>query len=153
MSTILSNPIAKAAGRPSAAAEGTSSRFLASAILAGGVAALVVTVDQLIDGWAETHVIASWLALWGVAVLAIALLRGVTRRLAQAVVQGLDGWSAHVAKRRADERLWAIASSDARLMADLQGALSRAEREGDDEAASLSRRRVARLARSHLNYI
>jgi hypothetical protein len=152
MSTLLSNPIAPAAGRQALAAASTSSRLLASAILAGGVAALVVTVDQLIDGWAETHVLAAWLALWAVAVLAIALLRGVTRRLAQAVVQGLDGWSAGVAQRRADERLWAIASQDARLMADLQGALSRAEREGT-AGATLAQRRAARAVRSQLNYI
>ena len=148
MNTISSNPGQRKADDTAAAPAGTSSRLLASAILAGGVAALVVTVDQLIDGWAETHVIASWLALWGVAVLAIALLRGVTRRLAQAVVQGLDGWSARVAQRRADERLWAIASSDSRMMADLQGAFSRAELEGV-AANHPAQSRVARVVRSH----
>lgn len=151
MSTILSN---QTAGREApAVAAGTSSALLATAILAGGVTALVLTVDQLIDAWAETHVIASWLALWGVAVLAMALLRGVTRKLAQAVVQGLDGWSARVAQRRADERLWEIASSDARLMADLQVALARA---GHDDAQTVdiaTNRRIARAARRPLHYI
>lgn len=151
MSSILSNRTAGHKDPPAAA--GTSSGLLATAILAGGVTALVLTVDQLIDAWAETHVIASWLALWGVAVLAMALLRGVTRKLAQVVVQGLDGWSARVAQRRADERLWAIASSDARLMADLQVALARADQDDAQTADIDTQRRIARAARRPLHYI
>ena len=38
--------------RPVVAAEGTSSRALASLLLAAGVAALVVLADQLLDSWA-----------------------------------------------------------------------------------------------------
>jgi 2-methylisocitrate lyase-like PEP mutase family enzyme len=35
-----------------------------------------------------------------------------------------------LARRRADERMWAIAKTDARLMSDLQAAMNRAEEEG-----------------------
>jgi len=51
-------------------APSTSSKTLANLLLAAGVAALVVGVDQMIDGWAESHVVAAWLALWAVAVAA-----------------------------------------------------------------------------------
>jgi molecular chaperone GrpE len=87
------------------AAPRTSTKTLATWMLAAGVAALVVLVDHLIDDWADTHVVAAWLALWAVAVVAIAALRGVSRFLAQNLMTGLDGWSAHVARRRADEEI------------------------------------------------
>ncbi|MDP4924160.1 MAG: hypothetical protein NWR15_11665, partial [Limnohabitans sp.] len=68
----------------------SSSKTLANFLLAAGVAALVVAVNQLIDNWAESHVVAAWLALWAVAVLAIVVLRGLTRHLAQNLMTGLD---------------------------------------------------------------
>ena len=113
--------------RAANAAPRSSTKTLAAWMLAAGVAALVVMADHLIDDWADTHVLAAWLALWAVAVVAIAALRGVSRLLAQNLMTGLDGWSGHVARRRADERLWAMAQNDSRLMQDLQMALDRTE--------------------------
>jgi hypothetical protein len=124
-------------------------------MLAAGVAALVVLADHLIDDWAETHVLAAWLALWAVAVVAIAALRGVSRLLAHKLMVGLDGWSAHVARRRADERLWAMAQTDTRLMQDLQTAMDRAE-DTDTPAADLTTymsRRAARMVKNRMYYI
>ena len=133
----------------------TSAKTLSTLLLAAGVAALVVMTDQMIDDWAETHVIASWLALWAVAVLAIGVLRGVTRMLAQKLMAGLDGWSANVARRRSDQRLWAMAQNDSRMMRDLQTAMDRAD---DDNAPAkdvhaLMSRRVERMVASRLYYI
>ncbi|MGV0959027.1 MAG: hypothetical protein ACOYB1_04245 [Limnohabitans sp.] len=133
----------------------TSAKTLSTLLLAAGVAALVVMADQMIDDWAETHVIASWLALWAVAVLAIGVLRGVTRMFAQKLMAGLDGWSASVARRRSDQRLWAMAQNDSRMMRDLQTAMDRAD---DDSAPAkdinvLVSRRVARMLQSRLYYI
>ena len=137
------------------AATTTSSKTLANLMLAAGVAALVVGVDQLIDNWAESHVVAAWLALWAVAVLAIVLLRGLTRYLAQNLMTGLDAWSAHVARSRADERLWTMAQSDPRLMSDLQLAMDRvSETTGPvRDLESLMNRRAARLVRDRMYYI
>ncbi len=137
------------------AATTTSSKTLANLLLAAGVAALVVGVDQLIDNWAESHVVAAWLALWAVAVLAIVVLRGLTRHLAQNLMTGLDAWSAHVARSRADERLWSMAQSDPRLMSDLQVAMDRAsETQGPaHDLENLMTRRAARLVRDRLYYI
>ena len=56
-----------------------------------------------------------------------------------------------MAQRRADERLWAIAQTDARLMAELQGAMSR-----DDQhltAANPAQAHAASIIRERLNYI
>lgn len=147
-------PAAAVAGATSS----TSAKVLSTVLLTAGVAALVVITDRLIDDWAETHVIAAWLALWVVAVVAIAALRGVTRWLAQNMMRGLDAWSAQVARRRSDERVWAMAQTDSRLMNELQTAMDR-----DDEQTVLSgsshdlntlmSRRVARLVKNRLHYI
>ena len=133
----------------------SSSKTLANLLLAAGVAALVVGVDQMIDSWAESHVVAAWLALWAVAVLAIVVLRGLTRHLAQNLMTGLDAWSAHVARSRADERLWSMAQTDPRLMSDLQVAMDRAsETPGPaQDLEKLMTRRAARLVRDRLYYI
>jgi hypothetical protein len=137
------------------AAPSTSSKTLANLLLAAGVAALVVVVDQMIDSWAESHVVAAWLALWAVAVLAIWVLRGLTRHLAQNLMTGLDAWSAHVARRRADEGWWAMAQNDSRLMTDLQTAMDRAE-DSQAPATDLTTymtRRAARMVKNRLYYI
>lgn len=137
------------------AAPSTSSKTLANLLLAAGVAALVVGVDQMIDSWAQSHVVAAWLALWAVAVLAIVVLRGLTRHLAQNLMTGLDAWSAHVARSRADERLWTMAQSDPRLMSDLQVAMDRAsDTKGPvRDLETLMNRRAARLVRDRMYYI
>ena len=137
------------------AAPRTSSKTLANLLLAAGVAALVVGVDQMIDSWAESHVVAAWLALWAVAVLAIWVLRGLTRHLAQNLMTGLDAWSAHLARGRADERLWSMAQSDPRLMRELQVAMDRASEATGPvrDPETLMNRRAARLVRDRMYYI
>jgi hypothetical protein len=133
----------------------TSSKALASLLLGAGVAALVVMADQLMEPWAESHVIAAWIALWAVAVVAIAALRGLSRHLAQQVMHGLDGWSAGVAQRRSDRRLWAMAQTDSRMMSDLQAAFDREDNEDASvqDVVALSHRRAARIVRNRLHYI
>jgi hypothetical protein len=90
-----------------------------------------------------------------VAVLAIVVLRGLTRHLAQNLMTGLDAWSAHVARSRADERLWSLAKSDPRLMSDLQVALDRAAVDNvpAQNLETLMTRRAGRLVRDRLYYI
>ena len=148
LGTMPSMPAVNAAPR-------SSSKTLANLLLTAGVAALVVGVDQMIDSWAESHVVAAWLALWAVAVLAIVVLRGLTRHLAQNLMTGLDAWSAHLARSRADERLWSMAQSDPRLMSDLQVAMDRAsETPGPvSDLETLMTRRAARVVRDRLYYI
>ena len=133
--------------------ERTSSRALASLLLAAGVSALVVLADQLLESWAERHEIAAWLVLWGIAVAAIVLLRGITRMAARQAMSALDQWSAGMAKRRADERLWSMAQTDPRLMADLQSALDRSGAAPAKDLLDLTQRRVARILRDRMYYI
>lgn len=104
-----------------------STKGLAAMLLAAMVAALVVVADQLVDTWADGHLLAGWVVLWVVGFAAIALLAGTARRLASRSIKALDGWSRSVARKRADERLWELARKDDRVMADLQAARTRQE--------------------------
>jgi len=100
---------------------------LGTVLLAAMVSALLVVADQLMDTWAEGHLLAAWVLLWVIGFAAVALLAPAARGLAKRLVAGLDAWSQRVARRRADERLWELARKDPRIMADLQAARSRAE--------------------------
>lgn len=102
-------------------------RGIAALLLAAVVSALLVLADRMVDGWADGRLMAAWVVLWLVAFAALALFATPARRLATALVQRLDGWSQRVARDRADERLWATAQTDARVMADLKAAVSRSE--------------------------
>lgn len=109
-----------------------ATRGLAGVLLAAMVATLVVLADQLMDSWADGHLMAAWLLMWVIGFSALALLAPTARSLAARVMTGLDGWSQNVARRRADERLWDLARKDSRVMADIQAAASR----GEDETSS-----------------
>lgn len=159
--TLSAGPAAQAAAAHTSAhaaattAPGSSAQTLARWVLAAGVAGLVVSVNHLMDGWAERHAVAAWLALWAVAVVALGVLRGISRWMAHQLMAGLDAWSAHVAHRRADARLWAMAQTDSRLMQELQTAMDRAENTNTPavDLTTYMSRRVARLVQNQNYYI
>ena len=105
----------------------STARGLSTMLLAAMVAALVVVAEQLIDTWADGHLLAAWVLLWLVGFAGMGLLANPVRRLVGKLVSYMDAWSRGLARRRADERLWAIAAQDPRIMADLQAAISRAQ--------------------------
>ena len=105
-----------------------STRGLSAMLLAAMVSALLVVADQLMDTWADGHLMVAWIALWVVGFSALGVFAGAARKLAVAAVGSLDAWSVRVGKARADKRLWAIAKSDARVMAELTAAMARNER-------------------------
>lgn len=102
-------------------------RSLATMLLAAMVAALVVVADQLVDTWADGHLLAAWMVLWLIGFAAMALLAGTARKAAMKAVAALDAWSQRVARQRADARLMELAQRDPRVMADLQAAIGRAQ--------------------------
>lgn len=116
-----------------------STRGLSVMLLAAMVAALIVVADQLVDTWADGHLLAAWVMLWVVGFAALALLAAPARHLAARLMQALDTWSSRVARERADERLWSLAQNDPRVLADIQAAVTRAE---TDSLVSESARRV-----------
>jgi hypothetical protein len=75
--------------------------------------------------------------------------------MAQNMMTLFDTWSAQLARRRADERLWAMAQNDPRLMRDLEVAMDRVpeQRSAVQGFERLMNRRAARLVRDRLYYI
>ncbi len=102
---------------------------LAAMLLAGAVSALVVVADQIISTWTDGHLLMAWVTLWALVFAALALFAEATRDWSASVIAGFEHWSQARAQRANDERYWAIAQADPRLMADLQAARLRAERE------------------------
>ena len=105
----------------------TGTRGLATLLLSAIVAAVMVVAYQVMDSVTEGHLLVMWIALWAVAFATLATFAGTARHLAASTKSGLDAWSLRVAKNKADERLWASAQADPRVMADLQCAISRGE--------------------------
>lgn len=104
-----------------------SDRVLAALLLAAAVAALAVTVDQMIGNWGEDHLLAAWVAMWAVVFAGSLVLAGTARRTARRVMAHLNTWARRQAQARADARFLAMAQVDSRLAADLQAAKSRQE--------------------------
>ncbi len=117
--------VIEAAGRLRQSFDGT--RGIAALLLAAVVSALLVVADRLVDTWAGDRLLMAWVMLWVVAFAALALFAAPARRAAAAVVGSLDAWSSRMARARADERLWATAQTDPRVMADLKAAMARSD--------------------------
>jgi cobalamin synthase len=103
------------------------SRALAGMLSAAVFASLLVVADQLIDTWAEGHLLAAWVTLWVVAFAALALaatrLTGLAGRLAGLIVRRL----AAAQQRAREEEMWEHARHDPRIMAELAAAQARVQ--------------------------
>lgn len=105
----------------------SGTRGLATLLLSAIAAAVMVVAYEVMDSVAEGHLLVIWMALWATAFTVLALFAGTARQLALSLKNSLDSWSRNVAEARADQRLWALARTDARVMADLQTARTRDE--------------------------
>jgi len=103
----------------------SGTRGLATLLLSAVVAAIMVVAYQVMDSVAEGHLLMMWIALWAVAFAALALFAGAARQMAISTKTSLDAWSRSLAEARADQRLWALAKADPRVMTDLQAAMMR----------------------------
>jgi len=126
----------------------SGTRGLATLLLSAMVAAVMVVADQVMDTVAEGHLLMMWIALWAVAFAALALFSGAARDIAVRTKIGLDDWSRNVAEARADQRLWATARQDSRVMADLQAAMTRCESLPESTGVSASTARAERAMKS-----
>lgn len=109
----------------------SGTRGLATLLLSALAAAVMVVAYQVMDSVAEGHLLVMWIGLWAAAFAALALFAGAARRLAAGTKNSLDAWSRSLAEARADQRLWAMAKDDPRIMTDLQMAMSRSEVESE----------------------
>lgn len=104
-----------------------STKGLAAMLLAALVAALMVVADQLVSVWADGYLLASWVTLWAIAFAALALMAPTAHRVASSMSVALQAYVIRRTNARIDERYWASAKSDPRIMADLQAAILRSE--------------------------
>lgn len=124
---FASAPVALASSRAAGKTEG--SRTLAGMLLAAVLAALLVAADQVIDSWADGHLLAGWVALWVVAFAALALLAPPLRKVSSATSAVIMGWVRAVKERSMEEKMWEYAHRDPRIMAELQHAVMRSRNE------------------------
>ncbi|NPC55280.1 hypothetical protein [Caenimonas soli] len=99
-------------------------RAVASLLLAAIVSAVLVVANQVIDTWTEGHLLAAWILMWTVAFAALALLATPAKRTAARLRTGLKAWRAARHQAAQDEKLWNVALTDARVMADISRAMS-----------------------------
>ena len=105
----------------------SGTRSLAALLLSAIAAAVMVAAYQVMDTMAEGHLLMWWIGLWAVAFATLAVCASTARALAANLKASLDGWSRSLAAKRADARLWAMAKTDVRVMADLQCAILRGD--------------------------
>ena len=129
---VHANPHHTAAGHmPSQAMQhritdsGEKSRPLAGMLLAAGMAALLVTADQVIDNWSDGHLLAAWVALWTVTFAALAILATPLRKLSNAGAAWVSAYRKASEERRQEEEMWELARHDHRVMADIRTACLR----------------------------
>jgi hypothetical protein len=101
------------------------SRALAGMLLAAVMAALLVVADQLIDTWADGHLLAAWVALWTVTFAALALLASPLRQVAASIAGGLVRRVAQMRAAQAEARMWELASHDPRVLEEIHAAIAR----------------------------
>jgi hypothetical protein len=101
-------------------------RGAATLMLAAFVSALLVVANEVVDTWTEGHLLAAWIALWLVAFASLALFAEPARAAGVQVREQWLAWRAARKQAAEDEKLWKIALTDARVMADLSRAMSAA---------------------------
>ncbi|MBI2768989.1 MAG: hypothetical protein HYX47_05175 [Burkholderiales bacterium] len=114
-------------------------RGTAALLLAAIVSALLVVANQVIDTWTEGHLLAAWIVMWAVGFAALALLASPARTAGQRIRGQLNTWAAERKQDAADEQLWNVALTDARVMADISRAMSAGAAAGVNVSARAQR--------------
>lgn len=109
------------------AATSESAVPLAGMLVAAVLAAVLVVADQLVETWADGHLLLIWVALWTVVFAALALLAPPLRQLANAMAKSVSCIAQARAQKRADDDMWRHAQTDARVMNDIQVAMTRSQ--------------------------
>ncbi len=103
---------------------------------------------EVMDSTDESHLLMIWVGLWLALFALFAFFAGAVRATGMRFKSSLDAWSRSIAEARADQRLWASAKADARVMADLQMAISRSEAQAEANAVPAATTRAGRALKS-----
>jgi hypothetical protein len=96
-------------------------------LIAAVASALVVAADQLVSTWAEGELLLAWVALWALVFAVVVLFADGVRQWRVQLTGAIERQMTASRNRAQDAQLWAAASSDPRLMAELDAAILRAE--------------------------
>ena len=105
-----------------------ATRATATLLLSAVVSALLVAANQVIDTWSDGHLLAGWIVLWTVAFAALGLLAGPIRQTVKSMRAGFTNWVAAQRRAEQDRKLWELALTDARVMADISRAMTAGKR-------------------------
>lgn len=108
---------------------------LPGVLVVGGVSAAIVVADQIVSAWTDGHLLLGWVAMWVIVFALLAVFSDAIRAWPTALRRRLVASRRAAAQRVEDERTWAVAQSDPRLMAELQCALTRAQQQAADAGA------------------
>lgn len=118
-----------------AAAKLRGAKGLPGVFVAGGVAAAIVVADQIVSALADGHLLLAWVAMWVVVFTLLAVFSDAIGAWPTALRQRIAASKQASSERAEDERTWAVAQSDPRLMAELQCALTRAQQQAEATGA------------------
>lgn len=109
---------------------------LVALLLAGALSAFVVVADRVIGTWSEGNLLLAWAALWATVFLALALFAEATRGWTGKVAATWRAYRLASARRAEDRKVWAMAEADPRVMADIDAARLRFERDGQSAGSA-----------------
>jgi hypothetical protein len=105
---------------------GEASKTLAGVLLSAVLASLMVVADQVIENWADGHLLLGWVALWSLVFATLAFCARPLRRASMAVAQAINARIVLAHQAREESRLWECARMDPRVMDELRAAVARA---------------------------
>ncbi|ABM35426.1 hypothetical protein [Polaromonas naphthalenivorans] len=129
--------------------EGIAGKRGVALLLGSAMAAAVMAVAyEVMDSADESHLLMIWVGLWLALFALLAFFAGALRATGMRFKRSLDAWSLALAEARADQRLWASAKADPRIMADLQMAITRSEVQAEANAVPAATARAERALKS-----
>jgi len=108
-----------------APAAGEASKTLAGVLLSAVIASLLVVADQVIENWADGHLLLGWVALWSLVFAGLAFCARPLRRASTALAQFVEKHLKAAAQARLEARMWDSARMDPRVMDELRAAAKR----------------------------
>ena len=115
------------ASQAPSAYRGEASKTLAGVLLSAVLASLLVVADQVIENWADGHLLLGWVALWSLVFAGMAFCARPLRRASMAMAQVVDGWLLSARQSREEARMWDMASHDPRVLEEIHAAMARRE--------------------------
>ena len=103
------------------------SQGLAGLLSASVFAALLAVADQVIDSWADGHMLLAWVMLWLSIFGGLALLTRPMRRASTASALWLQIRVAALVQSRREAALWDLALHDPRMLQELRAAKARSQ--------------------------